>query len=206
MNHEHMPPAMVRAIFATAVLVVLSACGGSGDKPSSAPPTDPQPAETTTSAAPTEAAPVADACSLLDKEFLTKELSGVRGSFDGTPLDFREPLQTSPTAYCEWKDASGAFSIRLTVEDSSVSETEDHSGRAYNIDVEPTVEPQDGPGEKAVILLDTAFVKTGNDPLAYGFFFVEGDAAVFIRGTGLDMGTDVLQTLADEADTRLTAS
>lgn len=202
---------LVRVSFPAAALVLLAACGGSDDDPSSAPPTDPQPADTSTSAAPTEAepteaAPVADACSLLDEEFLTTELSGVRGSFDGTPLDFQQPLQASPTDYCEWKDATGAFSVRLSVEDAASAETDDHSERAYNIDVEPTVEPQDGPGEKSVILLDTAFEGLGSGPLAYGFFFVEGDAAVFIFGSGLDMGSDVLRTLADEADSRLTSA
>lgn len=200
------------------VLVALAGCGGDdeGSSPTrdsssvdDAPPAseDEPPAdvpETEDSSEPVADAPVADACGLLDEAFLDETFADVQGTF-GDPLDFNEPLQTSPTAFCSWTDAATGLSLQLTVEPSATAETDDHSGRAYNIDVEPVVEPQEGPGEKAVLLVDNAFADSGSDGLPYGYFFVEGDATVFVETVGLDIGADSLRVLADEADRRLTA-
>ncbi len=147
---------------------------------------------------------VADACSLLDADFLNDTFEGQTGTF-GDPYDFREPLQESPSEFCSWKDTATTLTLQITVEDAATAETDDHSGRTYNIDEEPTVEPQDGPGTKAVLLVDTAFVESGGDGFPYGFFFVEGDVAVFVETVGLKIGAEGLRTLADEADARLLA-
>jgi hypothetical protein len=145
-----------------------------------------------------------DACSLLDEAFLNDTLEGQTSNF-GDPFDFRPPLQSSPGATCSWKDAATSLTMQLTVEPTADSETDDHSGRAYNIDEEPTVEPQDGPGEKAVLLVDTAFGDLGSDGFPYGYFFVEGDDTVFVETVGLDVGAEALRTFADEAHRRLLA-
>lgn len=189
----------VRASFVAGIILVLSACGGSDTVPEASSTSEDSAVRETTQP-PADASPVADACSVLDKAWLTTSLKGAnRGQ-----LDFQEPIQTPPSAYCEWKDVTGAFAVRVTIEDSSTAETDDHSERAYNIDVDPTVAPQDGPGDKAVVLIDTAFASSGSDPLAYGYFFVAGEAAVFIETVGLDIGEPALRLLADEVHGRLT--
>ncbi len=188
----------------------VAACGGSDGEVAS---TDTVPSPTTEfsetddqdSAEPTAEAPIADACALLDEAFLDQALAGVESTFGG-PLDFQEPLQESPSAFCSWKDASNGLSIQLTIEPTATAETDDHSGRSYNIDVEPVVEPQDGPGTKAVLLIDTAFSDLlDDDGLAYGYFFVEGEVTAFVETVGLDMGAENLRVLAEEVDARLLA-
>jgi hypothetical protein len=123
----------------------------------------------------------------------------------GEPYEFQEPLQQSPTAFCSWKDGPSGQSIELTVEDAATAEVDDHSGRIRDPDFEPDVEPTDGPGTKSVLLFDTEFAGEQFEPYYYGYFFVEGEAAVFIELSGLDIGADALRTLADEADARLLA-
>jgi|GEM_PF-3212336 len=98
---------------------------------------------------------------------------------------------------CSFGNSPGTLTV--TVEAAADVETDDHSGRAYNIDVEPIVEPQDGPGDKAVILIDTAFAETlGNDGNRYLYFFVLGDQAVTIRSTAFKVRDDGWRALADE--------
>lgn len=184
----------------------LAACGesdGSAVIDTGAPiPTDANSTEAPSDEPTAEPAPIADACALLDEQFLDQALAGVESTFGGL-LDFQDPIQESPTEFCSWSDASAGLSIQLTVEPAATAETDDHSGRGYNIDVEPVVEPQDGPGTKAVLLIDTAFVELGSDGLAYGYFFVEGEVAAFVETVGLDAGGDSLRALADEIDARL---
>lgn len=147
---------------------------------------------------------VGQSCALLDEMFLNETFDGQTGMF-GEPYQF-EAGSPSPTGLtCTWDDGSTGLSLRVSLEDAASSETEDHSGRAYNIDVEPDVEPQDGPGEKAVLLVDGAFDDLGGDGFAYGYFFVQGDVAVFVETVGLDIGAEGLRTLADEASARLVA-
>lgn len=213
-----------RALFIASLVVafsLLAACGASSDEDDA---TDVVPVDTTTEVDPgsptdddvpdDDAATddttdvggdelVADACSLLDADLLDAAFDGVESTFGG-PLDFNEPLQSEPSEFCTWP-VGGGLSLSLTVEDASSAETQDHSGRAYNLDVEPVVEPQDGPGTEAVLLIDEAFVDSGLSGLTYGYFFVEGDVAVFIESTGFDAGSDALRVLADEADARLLA-
>lgn len=185
----------------------VAACGGSDGEVAS---TDTVPSPTTefsetegqNSAEPTAETPIADACALLDEAFLDQALAGVESTFGGV-LDFQEPLQESPSEFCSWKDASNGLSIQLTIEPTATAETDDHSGRGYNIDVEPVVEPQDGPGTKAVVLIDTAFTDLGLDGLAYGYFFVEGEVTAFVETVGLDMGAENLRVLAEEVDARI---
>lgn len=197
------------------VLMAIAACGG--DDSDGAAPDDTgsdtsvdEPAgdvaepDTTESPDPGEATfGGTDACSLLDEDFLDDTLDGSTNNF-GEPFDFQAPSSPAPSATCSWTDTSG-LSVQLTVEPTAESETQDHSGRAYNIDVEPTVEPQDGPGTDAVLLVDTAFDDLGSDGFPYGYFFVEGDDAVFIETVGLDVGAEALRAFADEADRRLLA-
>jgi hypothetical protein len=175
--------------------------GGTEDTVDESPPDTEDTTDDTTDAG---AAPAADACSLLDADFLDDTFEGVDGMF-GDPYEFQEPLQQSPTAFCSWKDGPSGQSIELTVEDAATAEVDDHSGRIRDPDFEPDVEPTDGPGTKSVLLFDTEFAGEQFEPYYYGYFFVEGEAAVFIELSGLDIGADALRTLADEADARLLA-
>lgn len=213
-----------------AALLLVAACGG-GDDGLGAPDgtsvdevgdtspgadgslaggeTSPDPTDvpaTTAEAADAETgpAPVAEACALLDATFMNETFAGQTGMF-GEPFDFREGGPSPDGLTCTWDDGSTGLSLRLTVEDAGTAETDDHSSRPYNIDVEPVVEPQDGPGEKAVLLVDKAFDDLGSDGFPYGYFFVQAGVAVYVKTVGLDVGAEGLRRLADEASTRLAA-
>lgn len=216
----HLSRTPLRLVAALLLLVsLLAACGDSSDEDDA---TDAVPADTTAEddggSAPTddssdgdatddEAAGdvevVADACALLDADFLDDAFEGVEATFGGA-LDFNEPFESGPSEYCLWP-AGGGLSLGVLVEDASTAETDDHSGRAYNIDEEPVVEPQDGPGTKAVLLKDDAFADVGGSGITYGYFFVQGDVAVFIESTGFDAEPEPLRVLAEEANARLLA-
>ena len=142
-----------------------------------------------------------NACDLLDADFLDSTLESVGSPFGG-PLDFQDPLQTPPSAYCSWNDPAVPAEIKIYLEDAATSELDDHSERAFNIDVEPVIEAQDGPGEKAVILVDTAF---GSDAeaLPYGYFFVQDGLAVYVKVTFIDIGRDLLRDIAEEVSARI---
>ncbi len=173
---------------------------GAGESPPD--PTDATAATTAPADAGTGPAPVADACALLDETFLNETFAGQTGMF-GEPFEFREGGSSTDGLVCEWDDGSTGLSLRLIAEDAGTAETDDHSSRPYNIDVEPVVEPQDGPGEKAVLLVDKAFDDLGSDGFPYGYFFVQDGVAVYVKTVGLDVGAEGLRRLADEASTRL---
>jgi hypothetical protein len=81
-------------------------------------------------------------------------------------------LSRATAARREWDVFPGTFSVE--VESAGDVDVDDHSGREYNIGIEPTVDPQDGPGEKAVILSDTAFEDVSG-AIDYAFYFVLDD-------------------------------
>ncbi len=202
------------------LLLLLVGCGGDADDPDAAPSqstvdvtlsvppeegseTSPAPdAAATTN--PPDAEPAGQACALLDDAFLNATFGDRVGTF-GEPFEFGAGLASPDGLTCTWNDASTGLSLRITLESAATAQTDDHSGRAYNIDVEPLVEPQDGPGDKAVLLVDPAFGDLGGDGFPYGYFFVRDDLSVFVETVGLDIGADGLRLLADEAFTRLEA-
>lgn len=145
------------------------------------------------------------ACALLDDAYLNAALAGQTGTF-GDPYQFLTGSGSADGLTCSWQDAATGLTLRITLEDAASAQTADHTGRAYNIDVDPVVEPQDGPGEQAVLLIDPAFGDLGGDGFPYGYFFVAGAMTVFVESVGLDVGADALRKLADEASSRLTAS
>lgn len=219
-----------RSTLALIVLGALTACGGESDTPGAAAPTTPaqtqaRAAETSSESVPeateesvpddaqgteadtgagAESAPVGDACALLDATFLDAATEGSTTML-GTPFEFAEPLQESPSEFCSWKETNTSLSLQLTLEPAATSAIDDHSGRAYNMDVEPTPVAQDGPGTDAVLLMDKAFDEVGGEGFAYGYFFVAGDVTVFVESVGLDIGEDGLRAVADEAASRLGA-
>lgn len=146
----------------------------------------------------------ANACELLDAEFLNEQLDAEAIVAFGEEDRFSD-VDKDPSAYCMWTNGGSGLGVKLMVEDAKTAEVDDHSERAYNIDSEPVVETQDGPGTKAVLLVDKAFEDLGSDGVPYGFFFVEGDVAAFVSVSGLKITPEGLRTLADEIDARLTA-
>lgn len=204
-----------RCALAIAPLLLVAACGGGGGDETG--DGDAAPAETTAGVSdaetgssdtapasapdPTGSAPTERACGLLDQTFLDETFAGQVGTF-GDPYQFAAGVGSPDGLVCTWDEGSTGLSLQLTLEDAATAETDDHSDRAYNIDVEPVVEPQDGPGEKAVLLVDQATGDLGGAPFPYGYFFVSGDVTVFIETVGLDVGADNLRTLADEASAR----
>ena len=137
-----------------------------------------------------------DTCGLLTDATLESNLS-----VEGTAVT----LDRASGTECKWTAFPGTFSVR--VDSAADVEVDDHSDRAYNIDIEPVVERQDGPGEKAVILVDTAF--SDGDPeegVLYAFFFVLNDQAVTLRSSGVAIGErEAWRVLADEVAANLTA-
>ncbi|CAN5849839.1 hypothetical protein BH24ACT8_BH24ACT8_17340 [soil metagenome] len=224
-----------RSAPALIVLGALTACGGEADTPDAGAPTTPAPTESTVAETSSEPVPasseesssaddgqgaeadtedpggggaapgVGDACALLDTRVLDTVMEGSTTML-GTPFEFAEPIQESPSEFCSWKETNTGLWLQLTLEPAAISAVDDHSGRAYNIDVEPTPVAQDGPGSDAVLLIDTAFDEVGGEGFAYGYFFVAGEVTVFVESVGLDLGEDGLRALADEAASRLETS
>jgi len=138
-----------------------------------------------------------DSCSLLTDATLESSLS-----VDGTAAT----LDRASGTECNWTAFPGTFSVRM--ERAADVEVDDHSDRAYNIDIEPIVEPQDGPGEKAVILVDTAFSDgDAAEGVVYAFFFVLDGQAVTLRSSGVSIGErQAWRVMADEVAANLTAA
>ena len=188
---------------------LLVGCGGADPGPaaetSSAAPAPEPTSEAPATTEPSEDAPApaaGDACALLDPAFLN-DLFEDETTLLGTPYEFQEPVTASPSEFCVWKEASTSLSLQVTLESAATSQIEDHSERAYNLDVEPVPVPQDGPGTSAALLTDPAFEGSGNGTFAYGYFFVADDVTVYVESVGLDLGAPSLRALADEAAARL---
>ncbi len=134
------------------------------------------------------ASPQVDECSLLDGATIAAAMKNP----DEVTLD------RATSTSCDWVVFPVGFSV--VVEPASEVDVDDHSGRAYNIDVEPVVKPQDGPGEKAVLLVDTVAA----DGFEYAYFFVLDDRAVTIRSTAVPIaGVEAWRTMADEVAANL---
>lgn len=198
----------------TLLTILLSGCGG-GDEavPAAAAPTSPASArepttgesETTEETGDVAESAVRDACALLDPAYLDDLMQGEK-TMTGTPYGFQEPLNQSPSDFCAWKEGSTGLALQVTLEPTATSAIDDHSGRAYNLDVEPVPVPQDGPGTSAVLLTDPAFADDSDENFAYGYFFVMGDVTVFVESAGLDLGSKKLRAIADETADRIGAA
>ena len=147
------------------------------------------------SAAPEDSAPSLAECPLLSSASLAAAISS---------NSLEQPtLREATTTACTW---SGSFTnFEVTTEPAADVDVDDHSGRGYNLDVEPVVDTQDGPGEKAVLLTDTAFADTEfNDGTPYAYFFVIDGQAVTLRMTALPINDDGWRPMADEVAAAIT--
>jgi len=116
---------------------------------------------------------------------------------DWSGFSERPKLELATTDRCEFsKGAAFGFSIR--VESAANVDVNNHSGRAYNMDIEPVVEAQAGPGEKAVMLIDTAFVDNGLEPFRYAYFFVLGDKAITLWSRAFKIKEGGWRSMAEE--------
>ncbi len=200
---------------ATPLVFLLVGCAGSSDDKTTADATGtaserererdaPESEETPTQEPSGAESPVGDACALWGPAFLDELMQG-ETTIVGASYEFQEPLNESPSAFCAWKEKSTGLAVQVTLEPAATSEIDDHTGRAYNIDVDPVVVPQDGPGTSAVLLMDPAFEGSTDGNLAYGYFFVAGDVTVFVESVGLEVGESALRSMAGEAADRLAA-
>ncbi|MEO7422692.1 MAG: hypothetical protein ABIU87_09895 [Ornithinibacter sp.] len=206
----------VKPALASAALVLpllIAGCGadpgdaGAATTASAGEPAASPSAESVSPQAPTseEPAPVGgDACALLEPAVLDAVMEGEKTML-GTAFEFREGLPAPSGGFCTWKEGNTGLSVQLTLEPTATAEVEDHSGRAYNIDVEPEVEPQDGPGTSAVLLTDPAFKDSTGSTVPYGYFFVLGDQTIYVKSVGLGLDGAQLRALAEEAATALPA-
>jgi hypothetical protein len=130
-----------------------------------------------------------DACPLLSLDTLV-----------ASTRSYSEPtvLTSATSQRCTF--ASGAaFTFLVEVEAAADVDVDNHDGRAYNMDVEPIVEPQSGPGTNAVTLVDTAFADlSDSEGFRYLYFFVLGEQALTLRSTALEVNDDGWRVLADE--------
>ena len=195
-----------------ALALLLVGCGGEKGGGTDASTPDGVPPEQTSETAATDQPGAADddvtpstagdACALLDVDYLNSLMEG-ETTMLGTPYDFQEPLNSSPSDYCAWKEGSSGLELRLTLEPTATSAIDDHTGRGYNLDVDPVPVPQDGPGTSAVLLTDPAFAESGEENFAYGYFYVADEVTVFVKSVGLDLGAERLREMADETARRL---
>lgn len=141
-----------------------------------------------------QAAQQLEACPMLSDATFLASVAGDRSGL---------PSTEATNAVCRWSYPGMSFSVFL--EQAGDVDVVNHGGRAYNIDVEPVVTPQSGPGTNAVLLSDTAFVELGSDQFDYAYFFVLGDEAVTLRSTGLGMRPEAWRVMADEVAANLAA-
>jgi hypothetical protein len=216
--------------FVAATALVIAACGGGSSTDSGGAPADEATSEDSTSDggdSSGDGGGTAGAADLATSpipfrdlyDFRTGEEPVARSenvNLDACPLLCLATLEASSGTYSEPTTLSSAtaqscsfnngaaFNFTVLVENAADVDVDDHSGRAYNIDVEPIVEPHTGPGEKAVILIDTAFVDlTENEGTRYLYFFVLGDQAVTLRSTAFKVRDDGWRALADEVAANL---
>ena len=98
---------------------------------------------------------------------------------------------------CRWSYNAG-FSVIATIE--PLVSAQPISERSYNIDIDPVLSAQDGPGENANILSDTAWDK----PLPYAYSFEKDSKLVFIKYTGVHTRVDKMREAAEEVANRMT--
>lgn len=116
-------------------------------------------------------------------------IASVRSSFEIT----RNEVSGSK---CRWAYNAG-FAIEVTIEDAATARPV--AQRRYNMDIDPVLEPQSGPGKNAVVLNDTAF---GN-PLPYAYSFEQDGRLVFMSYTGFKTNTAIMRPAADEIARRM---
>ncbi|MEZ5488762.1 MAG: hypothetical protein R3F50_00385 [Gammaproteobacteria bacterium] len=94
---------------------------------------------------------------------------------------------------CRWNVNLGfALSIRAV----PLSAVVDPSTIRYNMDESPVLEPQDGPGNNAVAILDPTF--DADKPRPFAFVFNADNRQFNIRTTGVRTSIDQLRAVADE--------
>lgn len=127
-----------------------------------------------------------DPCPFVSDETI---IASVRTDFEITR---REVSNTA----CRWSYNAG-FSIDITLED--VTSATPVSERRLNIDVDPVLVPQDGPGTNAAVLNDTAW----DTPLPYAYSFEEGGKLVFMQYLGFKTNALIMRPAADEIARRM---
>ena len=115
--------------------------------------------------------------------------ASVRTSFEIT-------RQEVSNTNCRWAYNAG-FVIEVTIED--LANAKPLSERRYNMDVDPVLAPQDGPGVNAAVLNDTAWDK----PVPYAYSFEKDGKLVFMRYTGFKTDSAIMRPAANEIAQRM---
>lgn len=97
---------------------------------------------------------------------------------------------------CRWAYNAG-FVIEVTIEDAATAKPV--SGRRYNMDIDPVLTKQDGPGVNAAVLNDTAWDK----PLPYAYSFEKDGQLVFMHYTGFKTNAQIMRPAAEEIARRM---
>lgn len=205
-----------RIVFAGILIAALSlaACGG-GDKGAPADQSATDTAERASESAPdTEApasAPAADvtlSTAPLDRHALLGHVAETIVETAPCPFlsdetavatakgDRELPRMEVSNEVCRWAENAG-FAVRVSVEPLATATP--LKDRAYNLDTPPVLKPQDGPGENAVILHDTAF----DTERPYAIGFEQDGKLVEIFVTGLATDPARLTAAAEEVSAKL---
>lgn len=107
-------------------------------------------------------------------------------------------MQVSNTE-CRWAYNAG-FSISVTIENLSTARPV--SERQYNIGVDTTSSPQDGPGQNAFVLNDTAWDR----PIPFAYSFEKDAKLVFMAYTGFKTNAETMRPAADEIAARMSSA
>ncbi len=97
---------------------------------------------------------------------------------------------------CRWSINMG-FSVKAEI--TPLQPGQSARNPTYNMDVEPVVKPQSGPGENARVLYDTAW----DEERPYAFLFEQAGQSILIMITGMDTDEQRLRTAADDIAQRL---
>lgn len=103
--------------------------------------------------------------------------------------------EVSNTSY-RWAYNAG-FAINVTIEDLATARLV--AERQYNMDIDPVLTPQSGPGTNATVLNDTAWDKQ----LPFAYSFEKDVKLVFMNYTGFKTDAGIMRPAADEIAQRM---
>jgi hypothetical protein len=187
--------------FVAFLVVILTACGDSATNDGNTPPTQNKTTEKSPVATslPTSAIDLAQAyapqaaasqtlpvCPWLSDASANNAVDNVMTS---------EPMVRRAVTHdeCKWNVNMGfAFNIRAT----PLAEAADPNTIQYNMDTPPVLEPQKGPGDNAVAILDPTW--NADNPRPFAFVFNADDRQFRITTTGVKTSIDRLRAVADE--------
>ena len=102
---------------------------------------------------------------------------------------------------CKWNVNAG---FALSIRSVPLAEAASPASVTYNMDVPPVLEPQSGPGNDAVVILDPTW--DASKPRPFAFVFNADDRQFKITTTGVRTSVERLRAIADEIVHALTTT